>query len=177
MSRLEHRPIRRLDHDATHRSEEPGRDRPRASSSDIGRPVSRVHLQSPLDTLRIVGVDASCRDRIDPGQLRMHRRPSGTIRLAFDVGPDRGVRRRQHREPSLQSPEVQPSTAGEQGDSSRGSNVRDRVQGIVTKLAGRVPLVRIANVDETMRRPAQHLATGLARTDIEVPEHQRRVHS
>ena len=173
---VKQRPIRRLDHDAAHRSGEPAATP--AGEQLRHRPAAeRMHFQRTLDTLRIVRMNTPRRHRIDAGEPLMQRRPSRAVRFALDLRPHHGVRRRQYREAALQRSKVQPRTTREQRDPSRGPNVRNRVHRVVAELGRRIASVRIADVDESMRRAGQHLAAGLARAHVQMPEHHRGVHA
>ena len=151
--------------------------RPRARSSDIGRPVSAC--------------TSSARSMRWGSLAWMRRAEAGSIpasraciaghpvarRLALDSRPHLRVRRGQHREPLLQCPEVQSRAAGEQRHPAGGPDVRDRAQGVVSELARGVALVRVPDVDQPMRRAGQHLGARLSRADVQVPEHQGGVHA
>ena len=64
-------------------------------------------LERTLNALRIIGMDAGRRLRVNRCQPCMQRRPAGLPGLVLQSGTYRRIRRRHSRQPPLECPEIQ----------------------------------------------------------------------
>ena len=134
-----------------------------------------IHLQRPLDALRIGGVDARRGVGIDCGKLRMQCRPTMHIRFGRDLRAHRFVRFRHVRQAFQQRTEIQAGAAGKNRQLALRDDAVDGALRIRRELRRRIRLPRFAHVDQVVRHQRQFLAGRLGRADVEAAIDQRRI--
>ena len=103
----------------------------------------------------------------------MHCRPAILPRLQVDCIANFRISARQVRNPFSECAEVHHRAADQQRYAARRKNLHHCDAGIAHKVASRIAVLGIANIDESMWRALQRLAVWFGGTDVHAAIHQR----
>ena len=128
-----------------------------------------------LNALRIARMQAGRRFRIDPGQLRMERRPALGAGLRVNTGAGFRAGLRQFGEPVEQRLEVEHGAADKQRYLAARGDPGHRRQRVATKARCRVGFLGADQVYQMVRKIPERSGIGFGRADRHVAKDLRRV--
>ena len=138
-------------------------------------PAAKKYLIGTGNPLRIVGVNALSRSRINLRQRRMNRRPALFQSHCLNPRTHHRIRRRHTGQATGQRLEIQHGAAHQQRHAATRGNILYQRQGIITKPCCRIRLGRVEHIDQVMRITLQRLRIRLGRPDIHATVHQHRI--
>ncbi len=136
-----------------------------------------ANFERPPDALRVAGMNAFRRHRVEPGQTGVQGFAAPLGQLQRQPGAHRRIGGRQFRQTPFQRPKIKHGSPDQQGNSPRHFNFPDLAPGILSKTAGRIGLRRIEDIDQPMRDEAPGFQIGLGGADIHLPINQGRIHA
>src|SRR5215469_6903149 len=178
--RVEARGEALMQHRAAARGERPSLqwqagERTHGRALQLGEPPSgrEANLQSPLNSLAVVGVDTPGGLGVEAHQLNVKRRPAGARSALVDLTAEVRGRLWQRSQAFEQGTQIEHGAADQQRYTPARVCGGDRRHCIRHEPSRGVALCRIADVDEAMWQPGTELAGRLGGTNVEPPVDQR----
>ena len=138
-------------------------------------PRHAVHLQSPGDARRVVGVNLRGGYRVHPGQLGMAGRKTLLLQPGLHRVPHPGGHLGNFRHAEQQGPEVEPGSPAEDRNPPPLHHAGNGGPGIGDVSAGRILLRRVGHVDQVVGHPAPFGLGKFARADVKSPVNLHRI--
>src|SRR6185437_1475121 len=173
-----------MQHRAAARGQRPGlerhvSERAHGLALQLGEPPAgrMANLQSSLNSLAVVGIDAGGGCGIQARELTVQRGPAGARGAIIDLAAQRRRSLWQRRQTLEQCTQVEHGAADEQRYPAARMHGPDRGHRVTDEPPRGIALRRITDIDEVMRQPREQLAGGLGSADVETPIDQRRINA
>ena len=114
-----------------------------------------IHLQRPLQTLTVHGLQAVGSGRVYPGKLGMHRWPALLCRQRSNLGAHRFIRFRQRRQTFDQRLEIQNGASHQQRQTPSSMDRLNFSQRIRAKVCSGIRLVQVTEPQQPVRSRLQ----------------------
>ncbi len=136
-----------------------------------------IHLERALNPLGIVAVNAARRLRIQHSQARVHCLHAQALHFLLQLCAYRRVGLGKRRQATQEGAKVKPRAPDQQRHSSGGVYLGDCPLRIFGELCCGIGFLRLANVDETVRRTREDLRSRFAGADVHASVDHRGVHA